>query len=157
MDNETVKKAKANLSGELAEKAVRKVFGLEEPQVEVKSARKRNWHVVIGLTQLEQCIEDVYCVVVYERGPRGKGKKATYTIKEAYKRPLEFIFIPATEVAKQAIKQRHQLRAVTSSTKCEVKFYVYLSLKQLRERAGNKHQHGKHTVYGHVPEPLPPF
>lgn len=148
-------KSKVHTSGELAEKHVKKLFDLEEPHIEVKSARKRNWHVVIGMAQLEKNAGKHYCIVVYDRGEKPDKQKSPSqperTIAQAFKQPLEFIFIHAIELVRQTVRQRHQIRAIISSKRLDVRFYAYISLKQLRELAGESCTIEGHTVYGVPP------
>jgi len=151
-------KSKVHTSGDLAEKHVKKMFSLEEPYIEVKSARKRNWHVVVGMAQLERNAGKHYCIVVYDRGKKSDKKKShaqpDRTIAQAFKQPLEFIFIDGVDLTRQVVKQRHQIRAIISSKRLDVRFYAYLSLRQLRELAGVSYVIDGHTVYG-VPPVMP--
>lgn len=151
---------KVRTAGELAESHVKRTFGLSEPHIEVKAAKKRNWHVVVSLAQLERNAGKSYCVVVYDRGmklnKRAKRRVARVEqpIEQAFEQPLEFIFIDGVVLARQVIRQRHQIRAIMSTRRLDVRFYAYLSINQLRELAGGNYPLDGHTVYGTPPAKL---
>lgn len=80
-----------NWSGKAAERHVQKVFGVSEPEIEVKSWARHVKYLKIKLTQLERHVADGkhYFVVCYDRrrtcrkGRVRFGRSVTAAMKEA--------------------------------------------------------------------------
>ncbi len=139
---------RARSSGYLGEEAAKTVFGLSEPEVEIKTLCEKNYRVVLKLSQLEKMADKTFLIVIYSRGSRknNKGKrKFEISIEDAFKHPLEFIFIGG-EVLCQLVS-REGIRAEFVRHECinSGHFCVYLPVRLLRK--GKPKLFNQHRVY----------
>jgi hypothetical protein len=130
--------AKTERSGKLAEAACLRVFGVTEPNIEVKAVAAHNNHSVIKLTQLERSGDKDYVFVVYHRQHKyTRGRKrapvCTLSIEQAFEQPLEFVVVPGAKLCGLVIGSYVRfLREVNGPSG---HFYVYPALAKLREAA----------------------
>lgn len=130
--------SKTERSGKLAERACLAVFGITEPEIEVKAVGMHNNHSVIKLTQLERSGDKHYVIVVYNRQHKyTKGRKrhpvCGLTIEQAFEHPLEFIVVPGARLCPAIVGSYVRfLREVNGPAG---HFYVYPAVSKLRALA----------------------
>jgi len=160
-------------SGNAAEEAVKSIFGLTEPFVEVKACCHEYYRVVIKVGQLERWIEadKTYVICVYHRRREGTKwcgwKKNKYTMAEAFVRPLRFYFIKAAELKKIIEDEGLQMKSVTGGSGMEHLYDYYLvrwtTIQKRLDGPYDLLNNGVlHQLWGDAPEPPnydtpPPF
>lgn len=153
------KTVRSGIQGELK---VFSVFGLREPTIEVKSAGKHNYQVVLKMSQLERQAWLDYVIVVYDRqcrrltkGKRKGALKPTITIEQAYKQPVEFLVVPGHTLIDMIIKKRSCVRFVRDRGGPNGAFVTYIRLNLLREFLGGEPEllESGDTLLGGRPRP----
>lgn len=148
---------RANRAGALAQKACRSVFGVSEPEVEVKSSLRSYYRVKIPLRQLEEQWEKDYVIVIYDcvrkritRGPRKGLHKHTLTIEQAFKKPLVFCVIPGVDLMKLIADNNLSIQFVQRDYHRPPKLSVSCPIRLLKKGNPVELEEG-HLRYG--PEP----
>lgn len=139
----------ARSSGLLGEEAAKVVFGLSEPEVEIKTLCEKNYRVVLKLAQLERMVDKEFLIVIYSRGSRKlkRNKKREYelSIEDAFKRPLEFIFVSGETLCQLISREGIRAEFVKQEFTCGGHFCAYVPVKFLRK--GKPQLFKKHRVY----------
>lgn len=115
----------AKQAGELGEQTVLRVFGLSEPDVEVKTVMKQK-PALIEVNQLERFTGKTYVFAIYNRGARKRrGKKRFFErgIKEALSEPMRFLFMTSEELVGLAKVGEFKLRHVKHEYQSGGRFY----------------------------------
>ncbi len=156
-------------SGELAEAACMEVFGIEEDNdYEIKACNKSDSRVVVKVTQLERFQHKTYIIVMYRRGKRPHTKSGPRpwerTIKDAFfNHPLEFVFIPAVDLATIISTIRGRVSFVRDNRQGGYgTFKAHVNIKELMEWVGTSnveeietgYNQQPATIYGNGPAPL---
>lgn len=144
-------------AGSLAQQACLSVFGITEPDIEVKSSHRTYYRVKVPLYQLEAQWEKDYVIVVYDRirktikrGPRKGQNKHELTIEQAFKRPLEFVVIPGVDLMKLIAEHNFRIQFLRPDLYRPPKLLVTVPLRYLKTGEPVELEKG-HFRYG--PEP----
>ncbi len=148
---------RANRAGNLAEKAVKTVFGISEPAVEVKASIRSYYRVKIPLRQLEEQWEKDYIIVVYDcvRKKITKGKKKglfkhDLMVEKAFKNKLEFIVIAGFELMKLIAENQLNVRYLQRDYHRPPKLIVECPIRFLKVGEPVELDSG-HLRYGYAP------
>lgn len=141
-------------AGEYGEAAVREVFGLREPTVEVKTVTRHKCNVGLRMSQLEKMQQRAFVIVVYSRARYARKREGKCineykrSIADAFDEPLEFIFTDGAELARLAVGNHKVLRLIPDQrNNMPPKFYAVVPLRLLRD-GRRVSKAGKHTVIG---------
>jgi len=133
----------AKASGALGEEAVLKVFGLREPEVEVKTMMKQKV-ALIEVSQLERFTGKTYIFVTYNRGPRLSKRDGRYfgtSIQDAFKAPLRFTFMTSEELIDLGRNGEMKLRYVKHAYEAGGRFYFEFNVRNhTRDKPFQTHQ-----------------
>ncbi len=146
----------AKASGALGEEAVLKVFGLREPEVEVKTMMKQKV-ALIEVSQLERFTGKTYIFVTYNRGPRHRrGSKRHFgtSIQDAFREPLRFTFMTSEELVDMGRNGEMKLRYVKHAHESGGRFYFEFNVRNhTKDKPFQTHQgHVVHFGESYVSE-----
>lgn len=139
---------RARSSGALGEQAAKDVFGLSEPEVEIKTLCEKNYRVVLKLSQLERMAEKDFLIVIYSRGSRNRKRnkrKYELSIEDAFEQPLEFIFVSGETLCRLISREGIRAEFVNEEFSSNGHFRAYVPVRLIRK--GKPKLFKKHRVY----------
>lgn len=127
---------RARNSGALGEALILELFGLREPEVEIKTFHAKEYSVPLTLCQLEKAAGKRYLFVIYDRGVRKqhpKTKKRHYekSVQEAM-RTASIYSVSGTDLLQLVLEEVNEegasgLKFLKHESQAKGRFVVYLS------------------------------
>lgn len=137
---------RARNSGALGEALILELFGLREPEVEIKTFHAKEYSVPLTLCQLEKAAGKRYLFVIYDRGARKQHPK---TKKRHYEKSVQramqtanIYSISGTDLLQLVLEEVNEegasgLAFLKHESQAKGRFVVYLSKLRITNHATN--------------------